>query len=266
MPTTDCVYLFAFGPHGDAELRISLRGLAAHAPWVRKVWIFGDRPEWLSENCDVVEHVPHEYVARLGQWKTPLKNTFLMTFLASLIPGLADEFLWFADDYILLEPVAREDLFRVRVLEDLAKVPSRGRGLYKDALWRTHDTLKRLGCYAPQLGVLNFECHLPHAYTRRRIWDAYCDLQDFVTEDRYYGLLCHLAVFNHAAKHEPISELVWVKDEGRFIGFYAKPPSYEDARSGCEDKTFLNFDDAAWGPGLERLLAERFPHKSKFER
>src|SRR5262245_56500421 len=126
MQTTDAVYFFEFGPHGDTELRFSLRSLAAHAPWVRTVWIFGDRPAWLSENRTVLEQVPHEYVARLGRWKTPLKNGFLMTFLASLIPGLADEFLWLADDYILLEPLAREDLFRVRVLEDLAKVTTRG--------------------------------------------------------------------------------------------------------------------------------------------
>lgn len=255
------LYLFAAGPHGDAELRFSLRSVAAHAPWVRKVWVFGDRPEWLSEDRRVVEHVPHEYVARIGRWKLPLRNTFLMTFLASLVPGLADEFLWFADDYILLQPVERADLGRVRVIEDLALVKLRGRGLYKDALWRTYDTLKRLG-----YGTLNFECHLPQPYTRKRIWEAYCDLADFVTEDRYYGLLCHQAVFNHALKHEPLTDLVWLKQEGRFLGFYGKPPSYEEVAGGCGVKTFLNFDDAAWGPGPERFLGERFREKSKFEK
>jgi hypothetical protein len=261
----DALYIYATGPHGDAELRFSLRSVAAHAPWVRKVWVFGDRPEWLSDDKSVVEHVPHEYVARLGRWKVPLRNTFLMTFLASLIPGLADEFLWFADDYILLEPVTREDLCRVRVLEDLAKLPSRGKGLYKDALWRTHDTLKRLGCYNPELGLLNFECHVPHPLTRKRVWDAYCDLQDFVSEDRYYGLLCHLAIYNHAAKHEPLTDLVWLKEEDRFLGFYGKPPTREEVSRGCHRKAFLNFDDAAWGVGMEGYLAERFPEKSKFE-
>jgi hypothetical protein len=257
----DAVYIFAHGKQEDRELRYSLRSLERSAPWIRKVWIFGDRPEWLSDDTSVVEHVPHEYMARLGRWKAPLKNHFLMTFLASLIPGLADEFLVLADDYILLEPMAQDDLCRVRVLEDLAQVRARGKGLYKDALWRTYDTLRRLG-----YGGLNFECHVPRYYRRKWIWEAYCELQDFVTEDRYYGLLCATAVMNYVLKQEPATELVWLHEEGRRAGFYGESPTYEQVRDGCQGKAFLSFDDKGWGPGIERFLAERFSEPSKFER
>ncbi len=260
-PPRDVVYIFRSSGREDAELRYSLRSLAASKVRPRKVWIFGDRPAWLTDDATLIEHVPHEYIARIGRWKLPVVNTFLLTFLASLIPGLAFDFFWFADDYILLEPVTADDLARVRVLEDLAKLKTRGRGLYKDALWRTHDTLKRLG-----YGSLNFECHVPHAYTKKRIWDAYCDFQDFVSEDRYYGLLAHLAVFNHAVKHEGISDLVWLHEEGRYIGFYKTPPSLAEVRQKCRSKAFMNFDDPAFGPGLEEFLAERFPAQSPYER
>ena len=73
-------------------------------------------------------------------------------------------------------------------------------------------------------------------------------------------------MFNHALKHEPLTDLVWLKQEGRFIGFYGQPPRYEEVAAGCEGKAFLNFDDAAWEPGLERFLGERFGEKSKFEK
>jgi hypothetical protein len=225
------------------------------------VWIFGDRPAWLAEDKSLVEHVPHEVVARLFRFKLPVVNGFLLTFLASLIPELAFDFFWFADDYILLEQVDAEDLSRLRVLEDLAQLKTRGRGLYKDALWRTHDTLKRLG-----YGSLNFECHVPHAYTRKRIWNAYCDLADFVTEDRYYGLLCHLAVFNHAVKHEGLTDFVWLHEEARFAGFYKTPPTLAEVREKCRGKAFLNFDDPAFGPGLAQFLAEKFPQPSPYEK
>ena len=260
-PLIDAIYIFAQGKDGDRELRFSLRSLERAAPWVRKVWVFGDRPEWLVEDKAVVEHVPHEYVARLGWWKVPLRNHFLMTFLASLIPGLSDEFLVLADDYILLEPVSREDLCRVRVLEDLARVKARGKGLYKEALWRTYDTLRRLG-----YGGLNFECHVPRYYKRQWIWEAYCELQDYVTEDRYYGLLCATAVMNYALKHEPEIELVWLHEEGRRAGFYGEGPTSDQVREGCRGKAFLSFDDKGWGPGIEQFLAERFAEPSKFER
>jgi len=256
----DVVSIFAHSKLADRELLFSLRSLERAAPWVRKVWVFGDRPEWLAEDQAVVEHVPHEAMARLGRWKVPLRNTFLMTFLASLIPGLSDEFLWMADDYILLEPVAEADLCRVRVMEDL-KTVARGRGLWKDALWRTHDTLVRLG-----YGSLNFECHVPMFLTRRWVWDAYCDLQDYVTEDRYYGLLMATAVLNHAMKTNGLTDLVWLNEEGRYVGFYKTPPTLDAVRSKIADKTFMNFDDAAWGPGIEQFLGERFGEKSRFER
>lgn len=284
----DVLYIFAHSRQSDEELQLSLRSLERAAPWVGKVWVFGDRPEWLSGDVTAVEHVPHEYVARLGRWKLPLRNTFLMTFLASLIPGLSDPFLWLADDYILLEPVAwggggsREagvgvcdpgiragetpaprgpaDLSSVRVLEDLRQV-KRTSSLWKDSLWRTNDTLVRLG-YA----TLNFECHVPKPFTRKQLWEAYCDLQDYVSEDRYFGLLMATAVYNHALKQGSLEEPVWLNVENRHVGFYKQPPPLDEVQRRCEGKTFMNFDDKAWGPGIIEFLRERFPAKSKFER
>ncbi len=255
------LYIFAHGARAGCELRYSLRSLELAAPWVGKVWIFGDRPEWLVDDKSLIEHVPHEYMARLGRWKLPLKNHFLMTFLASLIPGLFEEFVTFSDDFILLEPVAQDDLCRVRVLEDLALVKSRGKGLFKEALWRTYDTLKRLG-----YGGLNFECHVPRLMKRRWMWEAYCEFQDFVTEDRFYGLLCETTVMNYVLKHEPQTDLAWLGQEGRKAGFYNEPPTPDQLRQACAGKTFLNFDDKACGPAIEQFLAERFPKKSKYER
>ena len=261
MQSIDALYVFAQGAHGDRELLHSLRSLERAAPWVRKVWIFGDRPEWLADDTSVVEHVPHEYMARLSRWKLPLRNHFLMLFLGSLIPGLSEEFLALSDDFILLAPLTPEQLCRVRVLEDLAKVKNRGKGLFKDALWRTFDTLRRLG-----YGGLNFETHVPQFYTRQRVWEAFCDLQDYVSEDRYFGLLAHTAILNHAVRHEPLADLVWLHEEGRKAGFYGQPPAADEVRRQCEGKWFLNFDDKAWGPGIEEFLRERFPEPSKFER
>lgn len=93
-------------------------------------------------------------------------------------------------------------------------------------------------------------------------------------EDRYHGLLCRQAVFNHPLKHELLTDLAWLKQEGRFIGFNGKPPSYEQVVRGCSGsgeavatrRALLNFDDAAWGRGLERFLGEQFGEKSKFEK
>lgn len=269
----DILYVFAHSPHGDEELRYSLRSVALGAPWVRKVWVFGDRPAWLSDDTNLVEHVPHEFIARLGRWKVPVRNHFLLVFLGSLIPELSSEFLFFCDDFVLLHPMDQADLCRVRVLEDLSQVKVRGKGLWKESLWATYDVLRRLG-----YGTLNFEVHVPQFTTRRQIFDAYCDLQDYVTEDRHYGIVCHTAVMNHALRKDPAIPLVWLHEENRRAGFYGPPkrPGPEGSASSgswtrdevaarCEGKSFLGFDDAGWGPGLAQFLAERFPEPSQFE-
>jgi len=74
------------------------------------------------------------------------------------------------------------------------------------------------------------------------------------------------AVLNHAMKTNGLTDLVWLNEEGRYVGFYKTPPTLDAVRSKIADKTFMNFDDAAWGPGIEQFLGERFGEKSRFER
>src|SRR5687768_4861973 len=74
----DIVYLFRHSAQQDQEIRYSLRSVAAHLPFIRKVWIFGDRPEFLSDDKSLVEHVPHEYLAPLFGYQTPVRSDFLM--------------------------------------------------------------------------------------------------------------------------------------------------------------------------------------------
>lgn len=92
-----------------AELKITLRSVARNLPFIRKVWIFGDRPDWLAADRAVIEHIPHGYLAPLLGFVEPVRSEFRMLLLASLIPGLAFDFLWNADDQIVLEPLSQDD-------------------------------------------------------------------------------------------------------------------------------------------------------------
>ena len=258
----DVLYIYRSSGSDDLELRYSLRSLAASQVAPRKVWIFGDRPAWLADDRALVEHVPHESTARLFRFKLPVVNGFLLTFLASLIPDLAFEFFWFADDYILLEPVTAEDLSQLRVLEDLAQLKTRGRGMYKDALWRTHDTLKRLG-----YGSLNFECHVPQPYTRKRHLERLLRPAGFRHRGPLLRPAVHLAVFNHAVKHEGLERTSsGCTEEGRFAGCYKTPPDAGRSPRKMLRQGVPELRRSAWGPGLEQFLAERFAEPSPYEK
>ena len=118
-----------------------LRSVERHFAEAGKVWILGDRPEWLTADKRVAEHVPHEAVCRPFRLRTPVRSYFLLTFLGSVIPELSAEYVQAMDDSVLLAPVDAAFLRKPRALEDMTKVESRGRGLWKDSLWRTHDTV-----------------------------------------------------------------------------------------------------------------------------
>jgi Stealth protein CR2, conserved region 2 len=262
-PPLDIVYLFRHSKQGDKEILYSLRSVAKHAPYVRKVWVLGDRPEWLVEDKAIVEHVPHEYLAPLVGFKTPVRSDFLMLLLASLIPGLAFDFLRFSDDYILLQPLPRQKLCTVRALEDLNQKTNRGSGKWKAMLWNTFDILKRYG-YAGY----NFETHVPQPYTRQLVFEAYMAFRGFLTEERHVGMHAPTAIYNYGLKHQDL-RFVWLAEEQSKVGLYgsgAAGSSAEDIAAACEGKLLLNYDDAAFGPPLLRFLQQKFPERCQFER
>lgn len=255
----DIVYLFRHSKFDDVEMRFSLRGVAQHLPWIRKIWVFGDRPVFLKDQPTVIEHVPWEAVAWLRQVQAPVRNFFLQCFLVAQHPEVEQEFLLFCDDYILLDRVTEAVARRNRYLQNLADVKSRGSGLWKDALWRTYDVLKRL-----RFPGYNFETHTPMFLTKRRVFDAFRDLHDFVTEDRFAGLLGPTGILNHAYKQQRFP-LMLQSEENLSIGFHHKPAVYADIVEKTTGKLFLNFDDEAFSDDLRRFLAERFPEPSLYE-
>ena len=130
----DALFFLRHSKADDLEIRYALRGIARHAPWVRRVVVFGDRPGFLAGSGSGVVHVPHESIAWVGPYRTPVTNFFLMFYLCALLPELDEEFLWFCDDFVLLGDLSREDARACRYLQDLATVKTRGTGLWKESL------------------------------------------------------------------------------------------------------------------------------------
>ena len=108
-------------------------------------------------------------------------------------------------------------------------------------------------------------------FTRKRVLEAYCEFRDFVTENRWYGMMGITSVLNHALKHEKNDPskppLISLTEEGTRAGCWEKPPaSYDTLLQAVEGKTFFNFDDPAFCPLIARFLQERYPNRSRFEK
>lgn len=101
-------------------LKYWFRGIEKFAPWVRKIHFVtsGQKPEWLDEShprLNLVSHkefIPSEFL--------PTYNSVVIERYFHRIPGLADKFVYFNDDFYMLRPVPKERFFQNGLPCDIA--------------------------------------------------------------------------------------------------------------------------------------------------
>lgn len=94
----------------NSELKYSLRSLDLYAPWINRVCLITDRqcPAWL--NTETVRVVDHSEILPVNAAR-PLFNSNALELCMHRVPGLAEHFLEFNDDFMLGAPVHVRDFF-----------------------------------------------------------------------------------------------------------------------------------------------------------
>ena len=98
------------------EIRFCLRSIRNYAPWVRTIWLVTDdqvpaaidRATAEQENIRIVDH---REIFRGYEQLLPTFNSLAIETLLWRIKGLADRFLYFNDDMMLVGPVEPTDFF-----------------------------------------------------------------------------------------------------------------------------------------------------------
>lgn len=93
------------------NLHYWFRAIETYAPWVNKIHFitFGHLPKWLNishPKLHIVRHedyIPAEYL--------PVFSSHPIELLMHKIPGLAEQFVYFNDDFFLTAPTKPEDFF-----------------------------------------------------------------------------------------------------------------------------------------------------------
>ena len=101
-------------------LRYWFRGIEKFAPWVRKIHFItsGQKPEWLDENNPKIhlvnhrDYIPHEFL--------PTYNSVVIERYIHRIPGLAEHFVYFNDDFYIINHISPERFFRNGLPCDIA--------------------------------------------------------------------------------------------------------------------------------------------------
>lgn len=101
-------------------LKYWFRGVEKFAPWVRKIHFItsGQKPQWLNVDnprINLVDHkdfIPHEFL--------PTYNSVVIERYLHRIPGLADRFVYFNDDFYIINHISTERFFRNGLPCDIA--------------------------------------------------------------------------------------------------------------------------------------------------
>lgn len=101
-------------------LKYWFRGVEKFAPWVRKIHFVtsGQKPEWLDTDNPKLHLVDHKDF--IPTKFLPTYNSVVIERYMHLIPGLADKFVYFNDDFYLLRPVPMERFFKDGLPCDIA--------------------------------------------------------------------------------------------------------------------------------------------------
>lgn len=101
-------------------LKYWFRGVERFAPWVRKIHFVtsGQKPEWLDADNPKIHLVRHEdYIPKQF---LPTYNSVVIERYVHKIPGLAEHFVYFNDDFYLINHIGTERFFRNGLPRDIA--------------------------------------------------------------------------------------------------------------------------------------------------
>ena len=174
MKTDDLDVVYLVKQEGsNEELRYSLRTLK-NLPH-RKVWIFGDIPEW----CQNIEARPMKQHGR-SKWEKS-NDSFIE---ACKEEELSENFILMNDDFFIMKPVGELDYFfcgtlaqRIRTL-----VGKYGTSSYSQMLRHTVDLLEANG-----KPTLNYALHLPMIFNKEKVLKLKEQFPDEVINRALYG-------------------------------------------------------------------------------
>ena len=101
-------------------LKYWFRGVEKFAPWVRKIHFVtsGQKPEWLDENNPKINLVNHKDYIPAEFLQT--NNSVVIERYLHKIPGLAEHFVYFNDDFYIINNISTERFFKNGVPCDIA--------------------------------------------------------------------------------------------------------------------------------------------------
>ena len=223
----DVVYFIKDGVRNE-EFRYSLRSICDNMPFNR-VWVFGGCPTNI---------IPDVRIRVEQEGKTKWDKVHAMLKLACENKELSENFILFNDDFFIMKPTDRIDVYHRGLLEDHVKVL--GKSPYASMLSGIDKELKKRG-----LSSYSYELHIPFIFNKKKLLKLLNDNPE---------LRCTRTMYGNTYK-------IGGERKSDVKIFSAKPAfDFKNSDMLSTDDSVINVNNDAW-----RWLKKQFPKKSKYE-
>lgn len=219
--------------HDELELRYALRSISENFQKVGRVYLVGDKPEWVRN----VEYIPNTnkdhkrinvgYALRMAMWRDELSKEFL---------------IW-NDDMFLLEPLEEIPLWHGKSLKEFG-------ALYNSRYPQSYYT-KKIHQTTAKSDLPHFELHIPILVDKEKLMEQIGDHPP----ERSYLMRTHYALNNT----DPSK---WEYHEDVKIHSYSGSKGWQEKE---RFKTFVSSADNTFLGVIYPVLKELFPNKSRYE-
>jgi hypothetical protein len=239
----DVVYVLGTGSNWrNNEIRFSLRSLDKNLQGIRKVWVVGEKPEFLKN----INHIP---------FPDELPNNVDGNIIRKVLrvcqeQTLTDNFLFINDDHLIMKPVLAGDIppYHKGNMESFTKEFFEA-NFWRGRLFRTKNILLQKGYNA-----LHFDCHLPIVLNKKR----FPEVMGMFDYEKNIGFTMKSLYGNIVHPDGPE-----IKGQKSVI---FRPYVLSDIQDRVKKKMFVAFNDDGLRPPLKTWLYANFPVASKYEK
>jgi hypothetical protein len=240
----DVVYVLGTGSSWkNNELRFSLRALEKNLKEFRKIWIVGEKPDWIKG----INHIP---------FKDELVNNADGNIARKVLrvcqeKGLTEKFLFINDDHLVMKPVNAIDIPAFHK-GDMATFSNEyfETDFWRGRLWRTKNILIQKGFTA-----FHYDCHVPMVMSKK-LFPVVMSQFNF---EKNIGFTMK-SLYGNVVYKESGTRL-----KGEKITVF-KPMTYDQVKEHCVGHKFVAFNDKGLRPGMKRWMYNNFPDPSSFEK
>lgn len=240
----DVVYVLGKGSKWrNNEIRFSLRALEKNLKGIRKVWIVGEKPEFVKN----IIHIPHPDELGINNADGNIIRKVLRVCQEE---SLSENFLFINDDHLIMKPVVASEIPPYRKMDmALLKDEYFQDNSWRGRLWRTKNILLKKGFTA-----FHFDCHVPIVFNKK-LFPEVISRFDYEKDTGYtikslYGNVIH----------PDGPEL-----KGQKVIVF-RPYVLQDIKDRVRNRTFIAFNDAGLKVALKQWLYGQFPKPSKYEK